>query len=287
LSAFGPSVDSTHTPPSRSSFGSITLGRIERDLSLDGVRIVQTLHVADLRLPRHDHEDASFSIVLSGVFAESIGRSQFECARGSVLYKPRGTEHANRYGPRAARTVLVQLSRDLLGEGDLANAGHIRRRTSLGTAARIQTLLAAPAEHDDARMALHEFVAALVASTSEVPATPTTRDAPAWLLRVREELAESTRSDLRLSSIARASGVDSVTLCRRFTSTFGCPPSQFLRERRVGRAAEAIAHGRDPLSMIAASCGFADQAHLTRVFRAVTGVTPGRFRGLVSHSGPT
>jgi AraC-like DNA-binding protein len=34
--------------------------------------------------------------------------------------------------------------------------------------------------------------------------------------------------------------------------------------------------------LIAAECGFADQSHLTRVFRKLAGTTPGRFRGALA-----
>jgi AraC-like DNA-binding protein len=38
----------------------------------------------------------------------------------------------------------------------------------------------------------------------------------------------------------------------------------------------------DPLSLVSYTAGFADQAHMCRVFRAATGVTPGAFRALAA-----
>jgi AraC-like DNA-binding protein len=43
---------------------------------------------------------------------------------------------------------------------------------------------------------------------------------------------------------------------------------------------------RGPLAEVALSAGFADQAHLTRMFRSVYGLTPGRYVRLRGAGGP-
>ena len=54
----------------------------------------------------------------------------------------------------------------------------------------------------------------------------------------------------------------------------GMSPHAYQRQARVRRACALIRLGQ-PLADVAAAAGFADQAHLTRVFRRVVGVTPG------------
>jgi len=39
---------------------------------------------------------------------------------------------------------------------------------------------------------------------------------------------------------------------------------------------------REPLALIAQETGFADQSHLTSIFRREMGVTPGRFRAALA-----
>jgi AraC-like DNA-binding protein len=58
---------------------------------------------------------------------------------------------------------------------------------------------------------------------------------------------------------------------RRWT---GMSPAHYLRAFRVNRAREMLLDG-GRLAAVAADCGFSDQAHFTRVFRAAFGYTPG------------
>jgi len=47
----------------------------------------------------------------------------------------------------------------------------------------------------------------------------------------------------------------------------------------VRAAAGMLANSDLPLSAVALDLGFYDQSHFTRVFRQITGATPGMFRG--------
>jgi AraC-like DNA-binding protein len=48
----------------------------------------------------------------------------------------------------------------------------------------------------------------------------------------------------------------------------------------VALAASRLEGGEEPLCDVALGAGFADQAHLCRVFKATTGITPLGFRRL-------
>ena len=57
---------------------------------------------------------------------------------------------------------------------------------------------------------------------------------------------------------------------RRFGAQMGLTPHAFQTNLRVARARELLATGMAPAA-VAAACGFADQAHLTRTFRSRSG----------------
>jgi AraC-like DNA-binding protein len=58
------------------------------------------------------------------------------------------------------------------------------------------------------------------------------------------------------------------------------PPYAWLAQHRVARARRLLDTGLRPAE-VAPLVGFADQAHLTRWFRRVLGVTPAAYRNSV------
>ncbi len=63
-------------------------------------------------------------------------------------------------------------------------------------------------------------------------------------------------------------------LQRRFRSAVGLTPKEFARIRRTQTAIERAFHSDEPLADVALELGFADQAHMTREFRALLGQAP-------------
>ena len=75
------------------------------------------------------------------------------------------------------------------------------------------------------------------------------------------------------------------TLVKRFARRYGLPPLAWLRNWRVARA-RALLRGGLPLAEAALAVGFADQAHLTRVFKQVYGSPPGVLRRSAGRGAP-
>ena len=113
----------------------------------------------------------------------------------------------------------------------------------------------------------------------------------AYLLRRRRTWRPATLARMATAAIERAHGLGSVRgltmslgiserkLQRTFEAAVGLGPKQVLRVQRFRAAASLVNAGRvASLSAIAATCGFADQAHMTREFVALAGVTPKEFR---------
>lgn len=94
--------------------------------------------------------------------------------------------------------------------------------------------------------------------------------------RARAVLQERWAERVTLAELSAAAGLSRFELVRRFRAETGLPPHAFQLDLRVTRARELLRRGEPPAG-VAVACGFADQAHLTRTFKRLVGVTPGRF----------
>ena len=96
--------------------------------------------------------------------------------------------------------------------------------------------------------------------------------------RVKEMLLDDLQTSVHLEDLASVCRMSARHFSRAFKSTTGLPPHRWLLRQRVERAKALLKFTKRSLSEIALVCGFADQSHLTRVFHASTGCSPGAWR---------
>ena len=77
--------------------------------------------------------------------------------------------------------------------------------------------------------------------------------------------------------LAAEAGIGKFQLLRRFAAQYGCTPHAFLLQQRAERVRALIRQGSS-LADAAAAAGFADQAHMTRIFTRQFGFTPGAWQ---------
>jgi AraC-like DNA-binding protein len=95
--------------------------------------------------------------------------------------------------------------------------------------------------------------------------------------RVCDYLHEHAEKATTLDELAAVAGLSRFELVRQFHMSFGLPPHAYRTQLRINKAKRLLASGL-PLVEIANALGFADQAHLTRVFKRTVGATPGRYQ---------
>jgi AraC-like DNA-binding protein len=99
--------------------------------------------------------------------------------------------------------------------------------------------------------------------------------APSTLDRAREYLHDRISEDVSLDDLGTETGLTKFHLLRAFRNRFGLPPHAYQLQQRVLQA-KRLLKSFSP-SYVALECGFSDQSHFTRVFRAHTGTTPRRY----------
>lgn len=109
------------------------------------------------------------------------------------------------------------------------------------------------------------------------------RMAPRTVGLVRDYLHAMYASQVSIADLARAAGVSSTQVIRAFSAGTGMPPHAYLVSLRVEHAKALLRMGHVPAEA-ALEAGFSDQSQLTRHFKRLTGLTPGRFAAQSSPS---
>jgi AraC-like DNA-binding protein len=104
--------------------------------------------------------------------------------------------------------------------------------------------------------------------------------------RAQEFLDGNLPEKVTLCGLATASGLPPFRLLRAFQEAVGLTPHAYQTQARI-RMALAMLRRQAPLADVAAATGFADQPHLTRVFKSIMGATPQQYRSGVATVLPT
>ncbi len=99
---------------------------------------------------------------------------------------------------------------------------------------------------------------------------------PTPLQQVASEMMCRCREKLSVHDWAQRLGCVPEHFVRKFAAYTGMSPHRFIMASRVEWARDAIRSGAS-VSEVALDSGFWDQAHFTRAFQSIVGMTPGRY----------
>jgi AraC-like DNA-binding protein len=249
---------------------------------------LEWLRADDLRpFAPHMHETFSIGFVRAGANVFRRDRSRIVAEAGRICLVNPGEVHTG--GEGGVRWTLwnVYPTEEQLGSVAREVAGASRavprfQRSAIDDPVVTRPMVALfealerPASVLERETALLGVLAALVARHAERRSTPVrVAREPRAVRLAREHLHAHATENVSLATLAAVTSLSRYHLVRVFSAAVGMPPHAYQLMLRLGRAKDAIASG-GPIAQVAAACGFADQAHLTRRFRRVFGATPGQ-----------
>jgi AraC family transcriptional regulator len=254
----------------------------------DGVSVtsaeVNGFTLSELRFPQSyvqgpfEPDLPYLAVVLEGGLVKSFPRRALELRRASAVAIPQGATHGARFGSAGARILIVRprnASDPVAGCFD--RIAELRGCELTWLAWRLAGELRA--EDAAAPLAAEGFALELLAATTrETRAERPHARPPAWLRAAEELLRARLAERIGLAELAETVGVHPAYLARAFRAHYGLSVGEYGRRLRLAWAAAELAGSETPLAEIAASAGFADQSHFTRVFRRHVGTTPARYR---------
>lgn len=258
----------------------LVLGGQDKRVEVSGLVLTETYRPPGLVLQPHFHEHANIALAVEGSFIETVGTKPYEVNPYSVIFRPAGEKHSNRYGNATARSLIIEVRPQLLAEvrqvtGILDRASYVKAGLISHLALRI---------FGEFRMLDAVAPLAIQALTLEILVEATRLDSriegspPQWLRQARDVIHEQFADSLSLFSVAEQVGIHAAHLAKLFRKHYGCTVGDYIRRLRLDCAAQLLARSEKTLSTIALAAGFYDQSHFVHLFKLRFGVTPGVFR---------
>jgi AraC family transcriptional regulator len=261
-------------------YNQVTLGTARRITRAAEFIFTLCEHSPNLDLTPHGHSRLSICHVIEGGYIEGGHQRDYECVPGVMTVKLSGQEHWNRIGHAGCLSLAIEIDSSRVDEYSPLFPQLSRQYvTTMPAADFIARRIYRELQFGELTcpLALEESARDLLLVLAARRATPCS-GRPAWLHRVRELLHSNEVCYDGLKDLAERVGVHHVHLARSFRLRFGMTVGSYLRAVRVQQAQTLLETSDRSIAEIANTVGFADQAHLTRVFRRAIGVTPAAFR---------
>jgi AraC family transcriptional regulator len=254
-------------------------GESSRRYAGTNVTLSELAYRAVRKLPRHSHESAYVSLLMHGRYRDRLTGHLVEYTPFQAGFRPARTEHTDEYGDGVNVFFNVEICTPFL-DALLADDGPCAIPPMLCGARA--AMFACGLYHNFLKdtfseLAAESVVAEMIGDIGGMLQVEE-RCTPRWLVRTIEYLHANCSRRLALFDVAHQAGVHPVHLSRVFRKRFGTTMGAHVNHLRVQRACRSLTGDGSSLCDVASDCGFSDQSHFHRVFRAMLGVTPGRFR---------
>ena len=203
------------------------------------------------RLGRHRHALPYTALVLQGGYFEAGEHGRIRVEAGNVVHHQAHGAHLNDFGGYGAVVLDLPLAHPHdLGTGIVDDPDAIARAAE-SDAWEAAALLVEQFRATDLRL----------------------RDWPDLLAE-----ALGTPAFISIAEWARGANLAPQSVSRGFRRAYGVSPKRYRAESRALAAVAGLGEWRGSLAHLAADHGFADQAHMARAMRMVTGMTPSALR---------
>ena len=244
-----------------------------------GLTFGELVHAFEGPVPTHTHKASFYHLVLDGKYEESSPHGRILFQPFSSAFTHSDSKHDGRIHGGGARLFTVEIGeawmkelREMRPEPETVNDCIGGELTCRG--------IELYREFRQGPVACSLTVDSLIWEVLAAAAGFQVHDseAPGWWRRMLDRVHSEFKRDLRISELAREADVHPVYLARVFRRRYGQTPGEYVQRLRVRFASERLSLSDEGIADVAAAAGFADQSHLTRIFKRYTRISPGQFR---------
>jgi len=242
--------------------------------------------------PPHTHESFTVALVTGGSYLVRAAAKVFVAKPGAVIFLNPGEVHSGAPGERGGWTMRsMHLNADSVREYIMKEFEQANFRFTRQLWARDQILanyfyrLHRSAETNrrskEACSLYHQLMGHFVKFYSEFDGrSAAEKDAFTGITsKAKLFMRDNLGAKLLLDDIASQTGLSKFYFLKIFGETEGITPHAWLTQQRIERSADILRTNCDArLSDVAVKVGFSDQAHFTREFKKIIGLTPRIFQ---------
>lgn len=257
-------------------------GQTNQTIHLDFATITDTEYTHH-KVDWHYHENAYFTFILDGKVIEGNRKEVYNCSAGSLLFHNWQDPHYNIKPNGYTRGFHVELNERWFNSLDLA---HHKFQGSFSISnPQIKLLfyqLFSESKNTDLLTSLAaETLLMQVLAKMQGDNKQLLGGTPQWVEQIKQILNDDVGQKFTLNQLANLLNIHPVHLSRDFSKYFNCNISQYIRAIRVQKALTLLPSKSLSLTELAMACGFADQSHFLRHFKAFCQQKPSAYRSLL------
>jgi AraC-like DNA-binding protein len=257
-------------------------GQTNETTSLNGVTLTDTEYTHE-KVDWHYHENAYFTLILEGKVIEGNKKEIYHCPPGTLLFHNWQEAHYNvkpngftrgfhiEIEPAWFKTHEVDLD---LSQGSI-NLSHPKIKIQAYTIFKESKI-----NDDTSHLAIHSLLIDVL-SRIDTKQEKRHHKIPDWVFILREILNDSLSENRTLTSLAKTAGIHPMHLSRDFSKYFHCNLGDYIRSIKIQRALSLLLNRNLSLTDIAYECGFSDQSHFIRCFKAINHLKPSQLRRIL------
>lgn len=251
------------------------LGETIKSYKTDMISVKCTLHEKS-ESKFHAHSNSYLSILLCGLYSEVTLDSQKIISPCNILYRPAHYKHKNQFIADKTKCFNIEFSPEWFDKHDI-NSKKIRHQIKdIQNYPFVLHLLIDFLQHRQIEF-FEELLMQLI--SSEEKAISSLRKP--WLgklVRILDNEIEKTHS---LKTLSERVFIHPNYMSRAFKEHFGLTIGQYQMDKKIKNATKKLFIEPNSIAQIALDCGFFDESHFIKTFKACHRITPHQFRMLI------
>ena len=224
----------------------------------------------------HYHENTHLSLVLQGGSRESRKNEDFQLTAGKIILYNEGETHCNKYTVLPSKHLILEFKKDFFNKRTLESKHFTKTNVQ-----NIDVNLALLNIYNE--LLLNDLYSSNTIDFSLnqlLESDEKSSYIPIWVKEMKDIIEDRWDEFISLNELAVIFNVHPVTISKYFRKHYKCTLGDYMRKVKIEKAFSFLIETNISISEISDICGFSDQSHMIKIFKAYIGFLPNQIRSL-------